>query len=303
MSTVIESEVAVGLHKGVPALTYHRWPGASQTLLKKARDRSFAHVRWEMLHPQEQTDAMIVGAAVHTAVLEPDQFGDLYDLAGQCEATKKGDGQRCSNTGTVRRDGQWFCNVRGHDPLGFNTPGDQLVALRPAEYQTCSGVRDAIAAHPIASLMIGGEREASAVWVDEKSGVLCRGRFDVIDTELHAITDLKTTTDASPMRFRRTIYDLGYHIQAAHYIRGAQALGLDVDSFGIIAVEKEPPYAVAVYQLEGAAIYDGGRELDALLERWAECERTGIWPAYDNDVVKIDLPAYAPKQINERLGE
>jgi hypothetical protein len=52
-----------------------------------------------------------------------------------------------------------------------------------------------------------------------------------------------------------------------------------------------------------AAIFDGGRELDRLLSVWAKCEESGIWPGYSTEVVKIDLPKYAPKQIDERLGE
>lgn len=271
-----------GLHHGIPAVRYHQWAGASQSRLKTMRDKSPAHVRYEMEHPSEPTPALVLGAAVHTAVLEPELFGELYVRAPQGDRRTK----------AVKK--AWADLEREH-------PGATI--LSAADYETCMAIRAAVAEHPVASLMIGGEKEASAVWTDEASGVLCRGRFDVIDTELRAITDLKTTKDASPFRFPKTVYDYGYHIQAAHYIRGAQALGLDIDSFGIIAVEKEPPYAVAVYQLQPAAIYDGGRELDALLKQWAECERTGVWPSYSTDVVQIDLPDYAPKQINRRLGE
>ena len=82
---------------------------------------------------------------------------------------------------------------------------------------------------------------------------------------------------------------------------GAKELGIEADSFGIVAVEKEPPFCVAVYQLEAAAIYDGARELEPLLELWAACEESDTWPGYDSDIVKIDLPAYAPKQIDARL--
>jgi hypothetical protein len=151
--------------------------------------------------------------------------------------------------------------------------------------------------------LLEGEREYSAIWDDPETGVRCQARFDDIARGIGAITDLKTTTDASPYRFPRTVFDYGYHLQAAHYLRGAKALGIEADSFGIVAVEKEPPYAVAIYQLNAAAIYDGERELRPLLARWAECDAAGAWPGYAEDVVVIDLPAWAPRQISERTGE
>jgi hypothetical protein len=301
VSTVTDAAPMVGLHAGVPAVVYHGWRGASQTRLKRMRDKSPMHVRWEMEHPVPPSKALILGAAIHTCVLEPDLFPVVYMTAGQCEAITGG-GERCKNAGTVCRGGSWFCGVRGHDPAA-GKPGDQRIALARADWDICIGIRDSVNAHPNTRHMLEGNAETSAVWTDPDTGVLCRGRFDDLALGIGSITDLKSCADASPFRFPRAVYDYGYHIQAAMYLRGARALGLEVDTFGFVAVEKEPPYAVACYELQPAAVHDGERELMPLLEQWATCEMTGVWPGYKTDVVKIDLPTYAPKQIDERLGE
>jgi exodeoxyribonuclease VIII len=271
-----------GLFPGVDALIYHRWPGASQSRLKVLRDKSPAHLRYQMDHPPEPTEAMIVGAAVHTCVLESDLFPGLYLRA-------------------IPGDGRTTAIKEARKAQAESHPG--AIILKPDDFDTCLAIREAVAAHPNTRHLLEGERECSAVWRDSATGVLCRGRFDDVARSIGALTDLKTTADASPHRFPMAIYNFGYHIQAAHYLRGAKALGIDADSFGIVAVEKEPPYAVAVYQLTGAAIYDGERELDPLLERWAECEATGRWPGYDEAVVQIDLPTWAPMQITQRIGD
>jgi exodeoxyribonuclease VIII len=297
----VPMEVGPGLYPGVNALEYHRWSGASQSRLKLMRDKSPAHMRHHMLHPTAPTEALIQGAAVHTCVLEPDLFPLLYTVAERCEATT-GKGERCKLPGVLRRDGQWYCHTRGHDPQP-GTATDPVHALSRDDWQMCLAIRERVAAHPNTQHMLEGESEQSAVWMDPDTHVLCRGRFDVIARGIGAVVDLKTTQSAHPLRFRRTIFDFGYHIQAAMYVRGAKALGLDIDSFGIVAVEKEPPYEVAVYQLEAAALFDGERELMPLLEQWATCEATGIWPGYSTDIVKIDLPAYAPHQITERWSQ
>jgi hypothetical protein len=271
-----------GVYPGVNALAYHMWPGASQSRLKILRDHTPAHVRWAMDHPDEPTDAMRLGAAVHTCVLEPDLFGSLY-VRG------------------IEGDGRTKAVKEAREALAAEHPNAQI--LRVADFATCLAIRDAVAAHPFTASLLDGERECSMVWTDPATGVKCRGRVDGMARKIAAITDLKTAMDASPLRFPMVIYNYGYHIQAAMYLRGAKALGIEADSFAVVAVEKEPPWAVAVYQLAGAAIYDGERELEPLLERWAACEESGEWPGYPTDVVKLDLPEWAPKQITRRIGD
>lgn len=271
----------VGLHPGVDALIYHRWAGASQSRLKILRDHTPAHVRWAMDHPEEPTEAMRVGAAFHTLVLEPDLFPKLY-VRG------------------IEGDGRTKAVKEAREALAAEYPRHHI--LKADDYDTVIAMRDAVARHPHTRHLLEGETERSAVWRDPATGVLCRGRFDDIARGIGAITDLKSAIDASPFRFPHVIYNLGYHIQGAMYLSGAKALGIDADTFAVVAVEKDPPFCVAVYQLNGAAIYDGQRELEPLLETWAKCEESGEWPGYPTDVVAIDLPTWAPQQITARVG-
>lgn len=269
-----------GLYPGVDALEYHQWGGASQSRLKVMRDRSPAHLRWQMDHPSESTPAQQLGAAIHTCILEPDTFGGLYIQS------IPGDGRTKAIKELRAAQAEEFPNH---------------IQLAPRDWETCFAIRDSVAAHPHAKAMLGGEHEATAVWTDPDTGVLCRGRFDAIALGVGAITDLKSTQDASPNRFPADVFRYGYHIQAAHYLSGAKVLGIAADTFGIVAVEKVEPYAVAVYQIHAASLFDGERERKALLELWARCESSGIWPSYSTDVITIDLPAWAPRQIDERL--
>lgn len=290
----------VGLHEDISAGEYHAWYGASQSRLKTLRDRTPAHLLHEIRNPAPQTPALAFGEMVHDAVLLPDLFRDRYVSAGQCEATKKG-GDRCSNTGSVRIDGHWFCGVRGHAPDGAPDTGYRVVDR--SEWLQAKAMWESVRGHPVAGALLNGPAEMSAAWTDEETGVLCKARFDITPAGIGAIGDLKTTRDASPAQFTRAIYNYGYYMQAAHYLRGARQLGIEARHFVIIAVEKDPPYAVAVYRIRDDAVYAGEEELRPLLKRWAECEAAGEWPGYPEEAVDISLPPWSWRQIDERVQE
>jgi hypothetical protein len=118
------------------------------------------------------------------------------------------------------------------------------------------------------------------------------------------VTDLKSTTNASPDEFQRAIYKFGYHIQGAHYLDGAKVLGLNPKAFAMIAVESEPPHGVAVYQLDPQALAAGHAKRDQLLRLYAQCQAEGRWPGYSESIQPISLPPWAlAKEIPEFSGE
>lgn len=270
---------APGLYPGVPADVYHRWLAASHSLLVLMRDRSPAHAWHAMLHPEPPTPAEAFGQALHVAVLQPHEFAVRY--------VRGPEGDR--RTKAVKE--AW-------EQLQAEHPG--AIVLPPAEYDQVIAVRDAVLAHPAARKLLQGDAELSAVWQD--GGVTCKARFDCVNSPLGVLVDVKTAQDASPAGFSRALWGLGYHIQAAHYMRGAQLLGLAPQWFVFVVAEKEPPYGVAVYHLAEEALQAGSEELQALLVQWAQCERSGQWPSYPAEVQAITLPPYAWRQLDERMA-
>lgn len=275
-----ENGIAVGLYADIPAEQYHALPGVSQSMLKELRDRSPAHLRWRLDHPQPSTPAQVLGAAVHDCVLLPDSFDRAW-VRG------------------IEGDGRTKAVKEAREALMAEHP--EATVLKPEDYDTCMAIRNAIASHPKARQLLIGDAELSAVWTDERTGLLCRGRYDLLGHKTGTIVDLKTTLCASTTAFSRSIWQYGYHIQAAHYLAGAHALRLPYDRFAFVAVEKAPPYAVALFELAMPAIADGRRELEALMDVYAQCERTGEWPGYSPNVEIIDLPRWAAGIIEERM--
>jgi hypothetical protein len=107
------------------------------------------------------------------------------------------------------------------------------------------------------------------------------------------IGDIKTTNDASPRSFQRDIMKYGYHIQAAMVQDGIYHVTKKmIETFVFIAIEKEEPYAIGIYELDKESIQKGREEYKALLDDYIPYQEKDvkIWPGYKPTV--ISLPAY-----------
>jgi hypothetical protein len=266
------------------AADYHDAPGASASRLKKFK-RSAAHMRYAMDNPQKPTQAMIIGSATHSAVLEPDLFriewGRLPEGDGRSKAVKE-----------------------AKDDLIARFGADHI--LKPDIYDNILAMRESVFGHPLAvDLLDGAAVESSHYWTDDDSGVQCKARIDALPKEHsvwdRCVIDVKTTTDASAMEFQRTAFNFGYYLAAAHYLAATNALLPDNkrDRFIFIVIEKEPPFLVAIYELDDDALRMGSLNRKILLGQWATCEsnhtrgRPNAWPGFPVEIQDLSLPDYA----------
>ena len=256
---------------GLSNADYHAHPAISKSGLDKIA-KSPAHYKASRETKHEDSDALVFGSAFHDYILLPDTFQTAYtvlppDFNGR---TKKGKAMLES----IQQSGQ---------------------TVLKAEWLTAiEGMAAAIAAHPKASVLLqGGKAEQSIFWTDGESGIDCRCRPDYLNPS-SIIVDLKSTTDASPEEFARSVAKYRYHVQDAFYSEGYyQATGQWPRGFVFIAVEKTAPYAVACYSLnDDAKAY--GRELFRRdLKTLLEAEKSQEWTAYSQEIEILSLPAWA----------
>jgi len=162
-------------------------------------------------------------------------------------------------------------------------------------------MRDSVWAHPTARELLSGAgiNEASLVWVDGETGLLCKARLDRLTTlgDWPVILDVKTAKSASRAAFSSAVHKFHYHQQLAHYSDGAQALAPMDRKCMFIVVETERPFCVAVYELEDDALVLGRDETHKHLRAYAECLKTGRWPGYPDGADYISLPPWAFRAI------
>lgn len=268
-----------GIHLNIDADIYHSWPYCSASRLNRLKETSPAHVAHEMKQGgRDPTPAMLLGTAIHAAVLEPDKFRDEFVSSP-------------------------YDDFRSKDAKGWRdkaTAAGRSV-LDPERYQQVLAAAASVFSHASASKLLGLRTmtEASVVWVDETSSVKCKARCDAVANlaDVPVLLDLKTTSDASAEGFAKSIFNFGYHRQVELYLRGLRANGVYADSALIIAVETTPPHAVQVFRIMDAVLEHAQKDNDELLMRWNNCEMTGHWHGYAQEVVDIALPDWVMKRI------
>lgn len=263
-----------GVYSGISNADYHGGPGLSVSVLK-AMQRSPLHCWAEYLDPdrppREETKALQLGTAIHAAVLEPDVFAARYVVAPQVDRRTK-DGKT-----------RW-------EEFVSSQPADAVV-LSADDFDTVQAVAGQVRQNPMAQVLLSsGEAEQSVYWEDAETGVLCRCRPDWLSRSV--CVDVKSTDDASPSAFQRSIMKFGYHIQAAWYLDGLRAVGEKRGAFVFMAVEKSRPHAVGLYYADDDMLAVGRKEYRRLLAQYAECKRTGVWPGYGSTIEPISLPLW-----------
>jgi hypothetical protein len=257
---------------------YHAHAAISKSHLDQVA-RSPLHYFARYLDPNrvvpEPTPAMAIGSAVHTHVLELDQWDARYVSApdGIDRRTKAG-------------KAEWEA---------FTTAATGRTVLPKADADLVMRMAHSVFSHPAAAMLLAlpGKAETTHMWTDAATGLECKCRPDWLTDDCRLLVDLKTTEDASPRGFSRSIVQWRYFLQASWYLDGVeQATGTRPEQFIFITVEKKAPYAVAVYAADAEMIAAGAQTAARDLDVLATCKAAGAWPGYSDQIEPISLPPW-----------
>jgi len=227
----------------------------------------------------KDTDAMLMGRAFHTTILEPHLFDKAY---------------------TTYPDG-----VSGTTKAGkaFKKEHPDHEFLNKTQWAEVMGMSEAIKTHIMAmNLINNGMREVSAIWEHPKYGFTCKNRYDIFRPDKRIIADLKKTAPADFANIENIIPKYKYHWQAAFYIQGAEVCTEMVGGwqFIFIFVESVPPYSVRYIRPTYEMIFQAREEIKQLIPEYARCLHNNTWPGLPEVIEDMDLSDWAQRQFNSQ---
>lgn len=226
----------------------------------------------QRMTPKEPTEDMIFGTHVHLAILEPEKFESQVII----QPTFSGKGMKAAKE-------EWESSL---DP--------RQVILTQEQYDDIQGMKESISQHDEADFLVKRSlKEQTGYFRDPHTGILCRFRCDFLHPGLMRLGDLKTTKDCTAYSFSKTIWERRYDMQMYFYKLGTELItGKKVEPV-FLAVEKKPPYEVALYTIDDELIFKAKTDYEKAMSTLKECILSEKWPRYQSQNQTINLPKYA----------
>jgi hypothetical protein len=261
-----------GIHC-IPNDEYHSSSGISRSGLLEFK-RSPHHF-WHkyMGEPRDissNTPALVLGNLVHTMVLEPEKFDDEYIVRPPMD--------RRTNAGKLAYN--QFIGMSG---------GRAEVTLE--QFDIAAEMRDAVSSNDLAcDLLRDCKVEQSIYFTHAPTGIQVKCRPDAWNGSI--VVDLKTSASAHYRDFRGSVFKYGYAIQAAIIKLALHSIGIALEKFVFIVIEKDPPYPIGIYMLDDEVIDYGLAQFEKLILAYSLCLEKNEWPGYPVQTL------YLPKWIS-----
>ena len=260
---------------------YREHPAVSRSELFKILD-SPEKFRYYKDNPEPPTPALLFGQAFHKMALEPDGFGSEFAVLPDIDRrTKEGKAVYAE----------------------FLEQSEGKAVITKADYDKCAEMCEALKKAPFVSTLLNGEKEKPFFWTDDMTGEQCKCRVDCLSSfELNncvTVVDVKSAASADVEAFTRDAVKYGYDFQSAMYTEGVKAVTGRDCIFVFIVIEKEPPYAVNIFQADPVLMRRGGDLFREAIGIYHDCKTTGNWYGYlskFNRINNLCLPAWLAKE-------
>lgn len=227
-----------GIYADIPIEVYHHrlCSGYSSTLIKKLVEASFNRAKVELIGNDK---ALRFGSAFHAFCNEPQIFAKEYIVSPVNDSRTK-EWQACVDSGKT--------------------------VLSAKDFRTIEVMSRKVFSHPdIAPIMYGSEFEVTAFSQDPETGLWKKARADI--KQSIDLYDLKTCANASEVFFTLDAKKFLYRISAAWYLGVfSEAVGVQFNSFSLIACEKEEPNDCALYRVSDFSIQKAKPEIRKALD-------------------------------------
>lgn len=266
-----------GFVTGMPNSVYQ----AVSTHVSNSRMKLMQQSAFHYFNPSPFTDTRPkqMGSAIHAAILEPKKFADDYMLLPEIKDRRQ---PEYKSAKSIYGEARTFTGN---------------------ECQNIEDMFNAVYTNDDAAKLLttDGHCELSGFCTCPRTGLKLRVRFDKLLSTNEAL-DIKKTQSVHDDDLSKTIWNYGYHIQAAFYSYCYEIItGNKLDRFTFIFVEEKYPQKVAVRYLDDISLEIGMNTVKELLDKIKHYTDNGIMPENNEPISIISLPEFVMRQYEDDI--
>jgi len=263
---------------------YFKHPALSNSRLGDFK-QSPAHYKYRLDNPSKDTKATLTGSAFHYLCFEPGMISKYMMVLREEERPEP------------KKDYRNTDNKKWKDDQINLALSKGLELISSDEFGIAEDMYDAVTKDPQAFELLraqGNKFETVGLW--EREGIEFKRKTDIHNPDF--IADLKSTENADPFAFEKSLFSWEYDRQGGMYADGERVMtdSQFFNPFYIIAVEKSPPFGVSVHELTHDVLTYGAAEYMDLARKLKECEKKNEWPGYSYKYLggynQINLPKW-----------
>jgi hypothetical protein len=250
------------------------------------------------------TPAMELGTALHTFVLEPHLFGEIYVIEPVYH--KMPERVLLKNVGRPKFEAYKdekakleFLNMQLEEAFEEKCEGVGKKVLKQKDVDLLKSMYNAIMMHReknaddgwnmARELIFDAVYEQSYFWIDQGSGLMVKARPDALHESMYV--DLKSCASAASQDYQRTMAKESYHVQGAMVIAGVQACeGRRIENVLNVCVESKSPHEVGIKVISREALFRGDELYKKVLLELKQSLENNYFPSYETE--EVDLPAW-----------
>lgn len=251
-----------------------------------------AHYKYAIDFPEEKedTEALLIGKALHCMVLEPERFRKDFDYL---DLSKRPSPEQ---TFAAKINKEW--KLAEMLKMGNKT------VLSKDQFDKVTVMADKVTCNAAAMKILDGcQHEQHIEWTDP-CGVKCHGFVDAFNPNktYPLVGELKSIADGSPWAFNKYLDTYSVYMQMAFYSDGLQAnYDKEFSVHFAITIENCAPWLCQPYYLQDSDIDFGRKLYKAILALHMDCIEKDHWGGYEemcdprnykNGIIYSQLPEY-----------
>ncbi len=222
---------------------------------------------------REETEQMKFGSLVHCLTLEPEQFELRYYVAAKVDRRTK-EGKATAAQQEIDADGK--------------------IVIDMEFYRKACKIADAVFANEqVGPVLLSSLGEPEVFLSFKWSGLDCKAKIDWLTMCGDLIIDIKTSQNASPESFAKSVIEYGYHRQAAFYSEAVLQNRGVLPRFIFAVVSTTEPYLCGCYELDSNALDIGRIEIEALIQELKQRTESNDWASeFTKGINVLQLPKW-----------